>query len=318
MKIIALVTAVACLGSVAGDEPKIITGARSWKMADGSTQRLRFTGFFPKNPNFASFQRGNAAPGGKPLSAFAPQEQAVFAALRDGSLVLTKTPGLCMNPDFPSGKLDPRMTGDSPWTGETRTWTSTNGKSITARLVCLTDEDVSLLINDTVSRVPLMSLMPDDLAYLERLKGGGARSFVDSVEIHREGWDKGHTYTVSISGERYVALAKQGSRFEEALKAALSHVSSKLDSSKWDLVSFSEELCSPPRETPSFDTQRAAPDKEETPFFYTAFLFLEPSAEAESRRIWPLLTSPKAWPGAPSLQIHLMADGSILEAEQPK
>jgi hypothetical protein len=323
MKLKVLLLCVLGLGSVvaAGEgasdtDAEIVTGSRTWRMADGTTKRLRFTGF-TKDERYGLFQSGNSAPGGKALDDFAAEEQAVFAAFRNGKLKLLSTPGLCMNPNFPNGKLPGWMKEDPQfWLGETRTWENTSGKRVEARLICLTDEDVSLLIGETVGRVSLKELGAADIAYLERLKGGGQRTYSDKVRIGGLSWDNGHAYTVSISGEKYAILSKRGSCFEEALEATLRHVSSKLDRSKWELASFSEERCLPPGGTHSFDTQQADPDKEDRPFSYIAEFYIKKSAELESRRIWPLLTSPESWPGAPTLQIHVMADGFILEAEQ--
>jgi hypothetical protein len=307
MRFILLIFAIGWTGNIARAEPQIITGARTWRMADGSAQRLRFVGF-TRNEQFANFQYGT-----KPLSAFSTEDQAVFAALKNGSLKLTTTPGLCMHPNFPNGKLDPRMTGDSPWTGETRTWQNISGKRIVARLVCLTDEDVSLLIGDSVGRVPLKDLVPADLAYLERLKGDVERNFAAKVEIGGGGWDGGPYYTISISGEKYASLAKQGSHYEEALAAVLRHVSSKLDREKWELDSFTEARTRPPGGPHSPGTLPGTP--EESPYCYTAEIFLKKSAEEEARRKWPLTTSPPSWRGEPMLRIHLMADGEIIPAE---
>lgn len=300
-------------------DSEIVTGARAWRMADGTTKRMRFTGFtgFTKNENYGQFQSGNAAPGGKAFKDFAAEEQAVFSAFRSGKLKLLSTPGLCMNPDFPTGKLPDWMKQDPQfWLGETRTWENSYGKRVEARLICLTDEDVSLLIGENVSRVPLKELSAADITYLHQLKTGGQRTYSDKVNIGHISWDGGETYTVAVSGEKYAALSKQGSKFEESLEAALRHVGSKQERNKLELESFTETLWPPPNGTHAFDTQKAVPQKEERPYLYVAEFFIKKSAEAETRRIWPLQTTPKSWRGPPVLLIYVTADGSILEAER--
>lgn len=303
-------------GEGADTNAEIVTGARTWRMADGTTKRLRFTGF-TKNENYGLFQSGNAAPGGKAFKDFAVEEQSAFAAFRSGRLTLVSTPGLCINPDFPTGKLPDWMKEDPQfWLGETRTWENSRGKRIEARLICLTDEDVSLLIGETVSRVPLRELSAADISYLLRLKVGGQRTYSDKVNIGHISWDGGEPYTVAISGEKYAALAKQGSNFEEALKAAIRHAKSKQEVSSLELESFTETLWPPPNGTHSFDTQKAIPQNEERPYLYVAGFSIQKSAEAETRRIWPLQTTPRSWPGTPTLRIYVTADGSILDAEK--
>ncbi len=295
--------------------PEIITGARTWRMADGSTKRLRFTGFM-KNGDFGYFQTGNAAPGGKPLSAFAAEEQRFFAEFRNGRFKLVSTPGLCMNPEFPNGKLPDWMKEDPQfWSGETRTWENSHGKRVEARLVCLTDEDVSLMTGENVGRVAMNDLSAADLKYIVSLKGGIERTYSEKVTLNNYGWDGGNSFKIAITGEQYAALAKRGSQFETALAAAIRHVSSKLNPDKWELASFSETRAPIPGGTHSFDTKPAAPELEESPYLYVAEFYLKKSAETESRQIWPLVTTPKSWPGEPMLRICVMADGSIPEVE---
>lgn len=322
MKLWTLLPLVLGLGGMAAagegteqSDAEIVTGARTWRMADGTTNRLRFTGF-TKNEQYGLFQSGNAAPGGKAFKDFASEEQAVFTAFRSGKLKLVSTPGLCMNPDFPIGKLPGWMKEDPKfWMGETRTWENSRGKRIEARLVCLTDEDVSLLTGEIVSRVPFKELSDGDIAYLQELKGGGKRTYSDKVNIGQVSWDGGEPYTVAISGEKYAALAKQGSNFEGALKAVFRHIGSKRIGNKLELESFTETLWPPPNGTSSFDTQKAVPHREQRPYLYVAGFSIQKSAEAEARLVWPMQTTPKSWGGPPTLQIYVSADGSILEAE---
>lgn len=323
MKLRVLLLLFLGLGSMATAEQgatrpdtELVTGARTWRMTDGTTKRLRFTGF-TKNEPYGLFQYGNAAPGGKALKDFAAEEQAVFAAFRSGKLKLVTTPGLCMNPDFPNGKL-PGWMRETPqfWLGETRTWENSRGKRVEARLICLTDEDVSLLTGEMVSRVPLNELSSGDMAYLQQLKAGGQRTYSDKVNIGQMSWEGGEPHTVAISGEKYVALAKQGSNFEEALKAVFRHVKSKQEGNKLELVSFTESLWPLPSGTHSFDTQKAIPQNEKRPHLYVAEFFIQKSSESGTRFIWPLQTTPKSWPGQATLRIYATADGSILDAER--
>lgn len=297
-------------------DAEIVTGSRTWRMADGTTQRLRFTGF-TKNEQYGLFQYRNAAPGGKAFKDFSTEEQAVFAAFRSGKLKLVSTPGLCMNPDFPIGKLPGRMKEDPQfWLGEMRIWENSSGKRVEARLICLTDEDVSLLIGEMVSRVPLKELSDGDITYVQQLKNGGRRTYSDKVDIGGCSWDGGESHTVAISGEKYANLAKQGGNFEEALKAVFHHVGSKQMENKLELESFTETLCPPPSGTHSSDTNAAIPQKEERPYLYDAEFSIKKSSEAEMRRIWPLQISPKSWPGRPRLHIYATADGNVLEAQR--
>ena len=57
-----------------------------------------------------------------------------------------------MSPDFPIGKVGRNWIYEFDWCGETRVWVNTEGKSLTARLICLTDENVALRIGWAIAR----------------------------------------------------------------------------------------------------------------------------------------------------------------------
>jgi len=313
-----LVAAVVLGGSFVTAEPTpqapsaeptvVITGARSWRMADGTVHRLRFTGF-SKDGVYPLFQlpKGREA---KSPSAFAAEDRAVLDALKSGSLKLSTAPGLCMMPDFPNGPIDPDML-HFQWLGETRTWENTNGKRVEARLICLTDEDVSLLIGGNVARVPLKNLGSSDLAYLERLKRGLEPCFPDRIAVVGYGWERGPSHSVYLSGEQYVRLVKRGGDFEKAFAAVIRYVSSQLDSELWELVSFSESLAPA---APESNSILSSPAKiEGRPYMYVGEFFLKKKGELKSRSQWPLNISPRSWPGTPTLRIYATATGDILE-----
>lgn len=288
-------------------EPEVITGTRTWRMADGSALKLHITGF-TKDGQIVVFETSHST-GSKWLNAFAAEEQPTLAALKNGSVKLATIPGLWLRPDFPNGKVDADLL-DSLMLGETRTWENTSGKRIEAKLICLTDEDVSLLIGDKVARVPLKNLGSSDLAYLERLKRGKEPCYRDKVDILGYGWEGGPSHRVRLSGEQCARLAKQGSGFEKALAAALQCASSKLDADQWELHSFCEGLAHrPPGERgPSATT-------EAQPYYYIAEFDLKKKGEIQARAQWPLNVSPKSWRGSPTLRIYATANGDILESE---
>lgn len=295
----------------------VVTGSRKWRMADGSEQRLRLTGFFQKNVAYGRFSSSTSNTS-FPLERFAKEEQEVFSAVKKGDLKLVTTSGLSMNPDFPVGKLTVETRrAYRYWLGESRTWEKTDGKRVESRLICLTDEDVSLLIGDTVGRVSLNDLAPADLDYIERLKRGEARVYPEYVQILQHGWGNAPSNRARLAGERYVGLVKQGSNFEAALAGAISHVSTKLERSKWNLVAFTEQKVHPPSEMypPSINFGNTP---EPTPFYYIAEFSLLKDGEEKSRAIWPYNTTPRSWRGSPMLQIYVMADGEIVPAEPVK
>lgn len=298
----------------------IITGARTWRMANGSTKRLRFE-CFTKHEGVAEFQSGGEASRPLKLKDFADEEQAVFAALKDGRLKLTSTPGLSLHANFPTGKNVLGLEHSELWLGETRKWENSQGKIVEARLISLTDEDVSLLIGDMVSRVPFRVLSPPDMDYIQELKAGRRRTYPDRVKMFGNRYEGGEPYAISISGEKYADLAERGSNFEVALEAAFLHVKSmlvahKLDAKSLELGSFTEEMSWPPQEITSYFAIKAIPKDGIKPHIYEAEFYIKQSAVAKTRRIWPLQMTPLSWPGAPMLHIYVAADGSILDAKR--
>lgn len=295
----------------ADSTPAFITGSRKWRMADGSEQPLRLTRIL--KDNYGGFQTATV---NKVLSLdlFAKEEQEVFAAVKNGSVKLVTTPGLYMQLDFPTGKMDAGTRYDrGHWVGETRIWKNTDGKSLTSRLICLTDEHVFLLNGDSVGRVPLTGLGPDDQAYIERLKRGEARMFPDRVQILQYGWDGGPSHRARLEGERYAALAEKAGNFEVALAGAMRHVSSKLDPSAFELLNFQEQRVHAPSAMHPPGRPHIIPHT--SPVYYTAEFLLNRRSLADARRHWPYNTSPSSWQGAPLLQIYLMADGEVVPAE---
>ncbi len=283
--------------------PRIITGTRDWRMRDGSIKRLRFINFTNNGKSAEILEPRNRSV--VSLLKFAEEEQEVFKALKDGSLKLVTTPDLCMEPNFPNGKLKWEE-GILHYCGALRIWENTNGKHIKARLICLTDMDVSLLMaGDTVGRVRLDSLSPADLAYLERIKGGAEPLYADRKMWPHIGWgDADHRIMLEITGEHAAALADKGSDFENALASVLQHVASKLEPNQWEFDSFVEDNF--------FELNRpGSGDQKKCVFLYTARFVIDKSVKEKAREYWPLTVNPKSWTAPPGLMIYVWADGEI-------
>lgn len=283
--------------------PRITTGTRDWRMRDGSIKRLRFINFTNNGKSAEILEPGNRSV--VSLLKFAEEEQEVFKALKDGSLKLVTTPDLCMEPNFPNGKLK-WVEGILHYCGALRTWENANGKHIKARLICLTDMDVSLLMaGDTVGRVRLDNLSPADLAYLERIKSGAEPLYADRKIWPHIGWgDADYRIMLEITGEHAAALADKGSDFENALASVLQHVASKLEPNQWELDSFVEDH--------SFELNRpGSGDQKKCAFLYTARFAIDKSVKEKAREYWPLTVNPKSWTAPPGLMIYVWADGEI-------
>lgn len=289
------------------------TGARQWQLSDGKSLRLRFIGFVNDGKS-ATFKSSDSASFIKPLSVFTKEEQAVFDSLKSGSLKLVDTPGLCLNPNFPTGKLDPEARENGRyWYGETRFWENAGGKRVKARLVSLTDEDVSVVVEDSVARISLAVLSAPDLAYLDQVKRGKAVFFADRVMLTTSSWENSRLFRFMISGEHYAALAEGKGDFETALASALRHVGSKLKKGDWELERFSEvEISAPvhPRIGNVIVSNRTR-----KPCCYEAKFILTKNAEKEARNLWPWNMSPPSWQPLPQLSICVLADGEIPAAE---
>ncbi|RYD19636.1 MAG: hypothetical protein EOP88_18195 [Verrucomicrobiaceae bacterium] len=291
-----------------------ITGSRKWRMADGTEQLMRLKRFLKET--HGGFQR-TAVDKVFALDLFSKEEQEVFTAVKKGSIKLVTTPGLNMNPDFPTGKVDSVTRYDHGyWVGELRNWTSTDGRRLSSRLICLTDEHVFLLNGDSVGRVPLTGLGPADLSYIERLKRGEARMYPDQVQIVQFGWGNGPSHRARVAGERYAALAEKGGNFELALAGAMRHVSSKLDGEDFELLTFEEQRVYAPSAMHPPGRPRIEPHT--SPVYYTAEFLLTKKSLADARRHWPYSTTSPSWPGSAFLHIYLMADGEVVPAEPVK
>ena len=100
-------------------------------MMDGSTRRLRFIEFTDQGKS-GVFRPPVGQSENKLLDAFAKEEQEIFAALKNGTHKIVTIAGLCLNPDFPTGKLERlerrAMMDGLYWYGETRSWANTAGK----------------------------------------------------------------------------------------------------------------------------------------------------------------------------------------------
>lgn len=296
---------VLCLGQGMA-EPEVITGVRTWHMADGKSRRLKLIQLSPDG-RFAYFHDGKAKGKIPPVAidALVPEERKIMEQLHAGALVLCKEPGLSMRPDMPVGKapeLIPQLQA-----GEAREWRHSSGKSVQARLVNLTDDDVSLLTGESISRVALADLSEADLKYLEGLKKGGATvSGAAPIEVFRHGWEDHPSYTVSLMPDRHASLAQRGSGFEVVLEASLKAVAAKLPAGSWQFLSLEEHPASPDPE---------APADAKVPLLYQATFALETAGLRPARATWPLTVTPEDWDGAPELILHVTADGEVLTAK---
>ncbi|MCW1924591.1 hypothetical protein OKA05_18650 [Luteolibacter arcticus] len=300
-----LATCVLCLGQGMA-EPEVITGVRTWHMADGKSRRLKLLQLSPDG-KFAYFHDGKAKGKIPPVSidALVPEERQVLERLHSGAVVLCKVPDLSMLPDMPVGKaaeLIPQLRA-----GDTRQWHHANGKVIEARLVNLTDDDVSLLAGESISRVALGDLSEADLKYLDGLKkGDSAVAGVAPIEVFRHGWEENPSYSVSLTPARHASLVQRGSGFEAALDASLKAATAKMPPGSWQFLSLEEH--------PASRNPEAAADAK-VPLLYQATFALETAGYRAARTAWPLTVTPENWQGPPELILHVTADGEILTAK---
>jgi hypothetical protein len=302
------------MAASASAQDRWTTGAKAWKMVDGHSWRLRFSGF-TKDGSSGIFQSADGPQGEMKLKDFAAEEQEEFAALRDVRLKLVVTPGLAMLPEMANGtKVSPER--DGFWLGEKRTWRSADGRSVEAALINLNEDAVTLFTGNRCAAIGLGDLLPTDLEYLDRLKRGEARMYPERTVLATRTWDKSPAdYEVAVTGERYVSLAHEAGDFDRALAAVVKLVGSKLKPDEWELDSFEE--------SPAFDISAlhgsAAPPTvpEKRPLIYQATIRLKKGGVKEARRRWAATTSP-AWPGEPEMMIFVLADGEIAEATPVK
>jgi hypothetical protein len=282
-------------------EPAVITGVRDWHLTDGRSRRLKLIQL-TADGKFAYFQDGRSKGPipAVPVDSLVPEERALLADVHAGRVTLCKVKGLNMTPVGPSGKVRP---DDWPG-GDVREWRHVNGRTITARLVNLADDEVSLLVKDTVSKVAIRDLSAGDAAYLDKLKRG-AEEVVLSAEatLYCAAWDGSPSFRAEVSHKKYVALADLGSGFEDAMRAALKEAEEKLPEGAWQFVGLEE------REA---HKRPLTPADEKVPWVYVATFALEPSAYRVARELWPLSTTPQSFPGPRELWLILTAEGEIL------
>jgi hypothetical protein len=293
----------------------LTTGSKPWKMADGSTQRLRLVKLAGDR---GEFQAQAGAVGKMPLSLFAPEEQKIFTELEAGSLKLVATPGLNLHPDMPPGKI----TADffeafTYWIGEKRSWQRKDGKKLEACLINLTEDRVSLIVRDTIYNLPIADLSVADHDYLSRLKRGEARMYAERVDIGGMGYGgtPAGNHIVSIPGEHYAALSGKED-FEKALQAVMDHVGSRLKKDEWSLDSFTEERTDKPIPPRSYHAAPvpAGEGNELTPPVYVAEIKLKNQAVRDAERHWPASITPRAWNPQRQVRIYATADGLIIPA----
>ena len=287
-------------------ESTVITGVRTWHMTDGKARRLRLIQLSPDG-KFAYFHDGKSKGQIPPVAIdlLVPEERTLLEGLHAGTVTLCKVKGLSMLPNMPTGKV-PEIV-ETLQAGETREWKHANGKSIQARLVNLTDDDVSLLVGETISLVALKDLSDADRKHLETVKGGNAAlASAGPIEVVNQGWDGSPSYSASVGAERFAELAELGSGFETVLDAVLKAAEEKLPEGKWEFLSLREYTCHRPHQVKA---------DAKLPLLYEASFILEPAGVRGAREAWPLTVTPDKWPGDPMLILHLTADGEILKTE---
>jgi hypothetical protein len=295
-----------CLGQVMA-ETAVITGVRTWHMTDGKSRRLRLIMLAPDGKH-AYFHDGKNKGQIPPvaISSLVPEERALLEGLHAGTVALCKVDGLSMQLNMPTGKAPEYLEGLKA--GDTREWKHVNGKSIQARLVNLTDDDVSLLVGESISLVAIRDLSDADREHLEKVKRGNAgMASAAPLVIVSHRWDGGPGYSASVSAERFAALADLGSGFDKALDAALKAAGEKLPEGAWEFVSLREYTVNRPN--------LVATDAK-LPLLYEAYFALDFAAVRPSRTAWPLSTTSERWPGNHMLLLHVTADGEILKTER--
>jgi hypothetical protein len=294
-----------CLGQAMA-ETTVITGVRTWHMADGKSLRMKLLRLSPDG-RFAYFHDGKMKGPIPPvaITSLVPEERALLEGLHAGTVSLCKVEGLSMQLNMPTGKVPELVEGLQA--GETREWKHVNGKAIQARLVNLTDDDVSLLVGESVSLVAIRDLSEADRGYLEKLKGGNAATAsAGPLEVINQSWDGGPRYSASVSAERFAALAELGSGFEKALDAALKASGEKLPKGGWEFQSLREYVAHRPNH---------AKAEAKLPLLYEASILLEQAGVRAAKEVWPLTITPDNWEGPPTVLLHLTSDGEILEAK---
>jgi hypothetical protein len=291
--LLGLALAVPLVNQAMGEEvlPKVTTGSKTWSMADGGTRKLRFVEF-GKHPDIATFQWG-AAPGGIPLATFSAESRTFLDAIRDGRIKLLKTPGLSAEANFPSGPLRDPFVRDYR-VGILREWTHRNGRKVTASMINLTDEVVSLLIGDKVWNLAMEDVSEADRQYLEEVKAGKERTEPLRVSLGRHSWEKENGRDVSISGYQVLGEPANDRRFEEAMARAIATVSSKLERDYWEFHELREVQVSRPLST-NYWGLLAPPDHSVVgpeAVYYQATFLLNPRVRAKAVGVWPYSVSP--------------------------
>ncbi|MES2997271.1 MAG: hypothetical protein V4733_10725 [Verrucomicrobiota bacterium] len=282
-------------------QENVITGIRTWRLADGTAKRLQLV-YVPENASAAYF---SASPGKKnlpvPMARFSPEDQSVLREVASKKTRLCLAHEIPMRLDFPVGPAK-LSASDFYLGGDLREWKHADGKSILARVVNLTDEDVSLLAQRSISRVALSDLSPEDIAYLERLKRKKESVLqIGDVQVEAGGWEGGPSHYVLIDYEEFVDFAKLPAGFEIALETALETAEKAFPPDTWKLAEFTE-------------TSSHTKKLRRTMFVYTAEFSLKPKSYQIAKRKWPASTTPTSWPGEKCVILYLAADGTLLSA----
>ena len=301
--------------TVANAQKESSTGSRVWTLVDGSQARMQFLKFDEKR-SLVEFRTKRHLGSTKriPLSKFSDSDQAFIRKLTDGTISLIQIPGLSTAPDFPNGERKDRGTSSHFTVGPEREWTNTGGRTITARLINLTDLDASLLVDNKVVRVPLTDLSSASQSHLKDVRAGKVLFAPEWIGLGSYSWGAQNGYAVHFPGEELYQTQDIDTSFETALQRSLTTVKEKLGDTGWTLTSFTAVDSLNGKEKalnqrwPSW-VETFPPLPKQLPFHFVAEFSIEQKRAREVRAIWQPNTSASSWRGLPVLRLHFSPSG---------
>jgi len=222
---------------------EVITGLRTWRFTDGSELRAGLHTAKDGNAVLTTNNRKPPIPFGK----FIPEHRKILEQVAGGEVELLEDPRSGVQNYISVRTEDPDWVLRHSLIGRERGWTRRDGKTAKGSLVNITDDEIHLLIGDTIWKMMVADMSDADLAYLDGINRGTEQAFPARLDVSLylpvpAGKD-GHM-NLWIDGARFMD-SKPVLNFEGALAKAKAEISAKMAPTAWSLRQVEEAKVGP-------------------------------------------------------------------------
>ena len=236
-----LLVLLGCMLSLGGaaSAKEVITGLRTWKFTDGSELRA---GLRTAKDGKAVLTTSHRNPP-IPFEKFIPEHRKILEAIVSGEVELLEDPRSGVG-NYISVKTEaPDQVLRLAVIGRERIWTRKDGKTAKGSLLNITDDEIHLLIADSIWKMRVADMTVADLDYLEGINRGTEQAIPARLDVPGflpvPGDKPGHI-RLSVDGARFMD-SKPVISFEDALARAKAEISSKMAATAWSLHQVQEK-----------------------------------------------------------------------------